>query len=183
MITKEYTLNTGKKAAILILRISAAAVVSSIALFFLARNIVATTEKIVTARNEFALLTTQYGALDQSERDYETAKRVAEKLGAMLPTPDAVPVVEDFLQGIARKTNTTLVLSFDYSPHLSAAGTLSELGISLQIEGGEQSILTFLDLIENAPYLIAVRGISLQFNPSGQFTARMPAVVYLSQNL
>ena len=182
MITKEYTLNTRKKAAFLILRISAVAMASSIALFFLARSIAATTEKIVTTRNEFAMLTTQYGALDQSERDYEIAKGVAEKLGTILPTPDTVPVVEDFLQGVARKTNTMLALSFDYSPKPGAAGALDELGLSLQIEGGEQSILAFLDLIENAPYLIAIRGISLHINPSGQFTATMPAVVYLKQN-
>lgn len=182
MIIKEYTLNTRKKASFLILRISAAATVSFIALFFLAQSIASTTEKIVTARNEFAALTTQYGALDQSERDYETAKGVAEKLGTMLPTSDTVPVVEDFLQGVARKTNTILTLSFDSSPRPSSAEMLSELGLSLRIEGGEQSILAFLNLIENAPYLIAIRGISLQFNPAEQFTATMPAVVYLKQN-
>lgn len=182
MITPEYTLPIRKKAVMLAMRVSAVAIVSSLALFFLARNIASTTEKIVTARNEFTALTTQYDALDRSERDRETAKGAADTLAAMLPTPDTVPVVEDFLYSAARKTDTTLILSFDQSPKPSAIETLDELVISLQTEGGEQSLLAFLSLLENAPHFIAVRGISLHVNAPGQLAARISAVVYLKQN-
>lgn len=182
MIAKEYTLNTGKKTVVLALRTSAIAVASVLALLFLAQSIARSTENIVAARNEFAALTAQYSALDRSEQDYETLKGVAEKLEAMTPTIDTVPAVEDFLTSAAAKTNVLLSVAVASFPSQNTTGTLEELGITLRIEGGEQSLLAFLTMIENAPYFIALRDISMTLTDTGgTITAHATGVVYLKK--
>lgn len=184
MTTKDYTLRIGKRAVIVVLRTSAIAVASMLALFFLAQSIANTTAGILAARNEFATLSAQYSALDRLERDHEMLKGAAEKLEAMTPTIDTVPAIEDFLTGAAAKTNVLLSLSFAPFPTQSAAGTLEELGISLRIEGGEQSLLAFLKMIENAPYLIAVRDVSITFaDTEGTLVAHATGTAYLKKQI
>lgn len=182
MITKEYTLNIGKKAIVIVLRTSAIAVASLLALFFLAQSIATTTTKIAATRNEFATLTAQYSALDRLGQDHEVLKGVMEKLETMTPTVDTVPAVEDFLTGAAVKTNVLLSFTFASFPTPSATETLEELGITLRVEGGEQSLLAFLKMIENAPYLIAIRDISITFaDTEGTLSASATGVAYLKK--
>lgn len=182
MIAKEYTLHTGKRAIFIALRTSAIAIASLLALFFLAQGIARVTESIVSARNEFAALTAQYSTLDRSEQDRETLKGVTEKLEEMTPTIDTIPAVEDFLTGAAAKTNVLLSFTFASFPVQNAAGTLEELGVTFRIEGGEQSLLAFLKMIETAPYLIAIRDISMTFTDTGgTLTANASGAVYLKK--
>lgn len=182
MTAKEYTLNIGKRTVILALRTSAISVVSLLALFFLARSIANSTENIVAARNEFAALTAQYGTLDRSEQDHEMLKGVTEKLEAITPTIDTVPAVEDFLMSAAAKTNVLLSVAFASFPNQNTTEALEELGITFRIEGGEQSILSFLTMIENAPYLVAIRGVSLTFTDTGgTLVAHATGAVYLKK--
>lgn len=182
MIAKEYTLNTGKRTFVLALRTSAIAVASLLALLFLARGIASSTENIVAARDEFTALSEQYGTLDRSEQDYEALKGVAEKLETMIPTIDTVPAVEDFLTGAAAKTNVLLSIALASFPAQNTTGTLEELGITLRVEGGEQSLLSFFNMIETAPYLIAIRGISMTLTDTGgTLTAHATGVIYLKK--
>lgn len=182
MSAKEYTLNTGKRTFVLALRTSAIAAAGLLALLFLAQSIASATENIVAARNEFTALTAQYGTLDRSERDYEMLKGVTENLEAITPTIDTVPAVEDFLTGAAAKTNVLLSFAFASFPTQNTTGTLEELSVTFRIEGGEQSLLAFLNMIETAPYLIALRDISLTLTDTGgTLTAHATGVIYLKK--
>lgn len=182
MTIKKYSLHTGKRIVVIALRTAIIFAISLLALFFLGRNISSTTENIVAARNEFIALTAQYSALNQAEHDYEMLREVPGKIEALTPSVDTVLAVEDFLTGAAAKTNVLLSISLASFPTQNTIETLEELGIALRIEGGEQELISFLKMIETAPYLISIQNLSTTFGDTGvTLTTQATGIIYLKK--
>lgn len=177
---KDYKLPVVKKGILLIMKSLGIALVSIVILFFIGRAINAKTLEITKKRNGFAVFTKTYELIDQLKKGNELAKQSKIKLDEALPSVDKLTTVSDYFNSIANKTNNIATIHFDTTIKTNEL-EISEIAFSINNTGTFQSLIDLLSAIENAPYFIEIKTISLSFqdNITGQANASLTGVAHI----
>lgn len=177
---RDYAIPIIKKGLVLIVKSAGIALVSVIILFFIGRAISAKTQEIIKTRGDFSAFTKKYELFDQLKKDNGFAEKNKVKLAGALPSADNLTAVSDYLNNIANKTGNIASINFDTAFRTNEL-SISEVSFSINNIGTFQSLTDLLDEIENAPYFMGIKNISLSFQDgiAGQTNASLTGVAYL----
>lgn len=177
---KDYAIPVIKKGFVLVVKSAGIALVSVVILLFIGRAINAKTEEIIKARSEFSAFTKKYELFDQLKKDSEFAEQNKAKLDNALPSVDHLTMVSDYLNSVASKTSNIATIHFGITVSTNEL-EVSEISFSISNIGTFQSLTDLLDEIENAPYFMGIKNISLSFQDgiAGQTSASLTGVAYL----
>ena len=176
----DYKLPVIRKGIILVARSSGIALVSIAILFFIGRAISTKTQQITKKSDEFASFTRKYELIDQLKKGDEFAKQNKTKLDNTLPSADKLTIISDYLNSITNKTSNIASIHFDTAIKTNEL-EISEISFSINNIGTFQSLINLLDEIENAPYFIGIKNMSLTFQDgiAGQTNANLAGVAYI----
>ncbi|OGD31819.1 hypothetical protein A3C91_00125 [Candidatus Azambacteria bacterium RIFCSPHIGHO2_02_FULL_52_12] len=180
MTIKEHLPHVTKRGFLLALRSFGIALTCVILLVFIGGRIHANVTEITKARNEIAAFSAKYEQFDQLKKDRETVQSSLGKLENAIPTADNVTIVVDYINSLGIQTGNIVVARFDSNTRANE-GAFDEIGFSLSVNGTLPSVLNLLSQIESAPYLIAVKTVSLaaEASLSRQLAAQLSGVAYL----
>lgn len=180
MILKGYAPHVTKKGLFLALRAFGVALTCVLLLIFFGGKIRATVTEITKARNEIAVFTAKYEQFDRLKKDRDMVQGSLGKLENAVPTADNVTVIVDYINSLGIQTGNIVVARFDANTRANE-GAYDEIGFSLSVSGTLPSVLNLLSQIEGAPYLIAVKTVSLaaETSFSRSLTAQLSGVAYL----
>lgn len=176
----DYKLPIIKKGIMLIARSLGVALASIIVLIFVGRAISAQTQEIIKKRGEFSAFTKKYELIDQLKKGDEFAKQNKAKLDNALPSVDNLTAMSDYINSAANKTGNIATTHFDTTIRTDEL-EISEISFSINNIGTFQSLTDLLGEIENAPYFMGIKNISLSFQDgiAGQTNAGLTGVAYI----
>lgn len=176
----DYKLPFVKKGIALIVKSLGIALVSVVILFFIGNRVNNKTLEIIKNRDDFSTFTRRYELLDQLMKDNDFAEKNKAKMTAAIPSFDNLNLVADYLNNSANKTSNIASIHFD-APARTDEQSLNEVPFSIINTGTTQSLSDLLKEIENAPYFIEIKNISLSFKDGigEQTDANLTGIVYI----
>jgi Tfp pilus assembly protein PilO len=138
-----------------------AIIVLILVIFYLNKNIIASSEEINRMRVDFLSRSRAIASLSELKKDAEQARIYSDVLNSSLPTTEDLPEFNTEVFNLEKKHNLPSSFKFSGSEIAPKAGTPGEIAFDLNLDGVYDDIVNFLKDLEYSSYVTDIQNFDL----------------------